>query len=52
MKSQEKEATRWVHPRYVGKITITGKNSADAKRYQEKDVSRAIQEVESTQNDG
>ncbi|MGH7999802.1 MAG: hypothetical protein ACREPR_10335 [Brasilonema sp.] len=37
---------------YVGKLTISGKDAADAKRYQEKDVQQAIEEVESkTKND-
>lgn len=30
--------TNWVHPHYSGKITISGKDGADAKRYQEKEV--------------
>lgn len=34
---------------YVGKLTISGQDSADAKRYQEKDVNLAIQEVEQAQ---
>jgi predicted RNA binding protein YcfA (HicA-like mRNA interferase family) len=38
--------TNWIHPNYVGKLTVSGQDSADAKRYQEKDVSLAIQEVE------
>ncbi|WP_310481930.1 type II toxin-antitoxin system HicA family toxin [Chamaesiphon sp. VAR_48_metabat_403] len=38
--------TNWTHPNYVGKLTVSGQDSADAKRYQEKDVSLAIQEVE------
>ncbi len=37
--------TNWTHPNYVGKLTISGQDSADAKRYQEKDVNLAIQEV-------
>jgi predicted RNA binding protein YcfA (HicA-like mRNA interferase family) len=37
--------TNWTHPNYVGKLTISGRDSADAKRYQEKDVSLAIEEV-------
>ena len=38
--------TNWTHPNYIGKLTVSGQDSADAKRYQEKDVSLAIQEVE------
>jgi predicted RNA binding protein YcfA (HicA-like mRNA interferase family) len=38
--------TNWVHPNYIGKLTISGQDNADAKRYQEKDVNTAIQEVE------
>jgi predicted RNA binding protein YcfA (HicA-like mRNA interferase family) len=38
----------WIHPNYVGKLTVSGQDSADAKRYQEKDVNLAIQEVEQT----
>jgi predicted RNA binding protein YcfA (HicA-like mRNA interferase family) len=38
--------TNWIHPLYSGKLTVSGKDSSDAKRYQEKDVQQAIQEVE------
>jgi predicted RNA binding protein YcfA (HicA-like mRNA interferase family) len=38
--------TNWTHPNYIGKLTVSGQDSADAKRYQEKDVSLAIQEIE------
>jgi predicted RNA binding protein YcfA (HicA-like mRNA interferase family) len=27
--------TNWVHPLYFGKLTISGKDSSDAKSYQE-----------------
>lgn len=43
--------TNWIHPLYTGKITVSGKDSADAKPYQEKEVFRAIQQVEERQND-
>jgi predicted RNA binding protein YcfA (HicA-like mRNA interferase family) len=43
--------TNWIHPLYAGKITVSGKDSADAKPYQEKEVLRAIQEVEENQDD-
>lgn len=39
--------TNWIHPLYVGKITVSGKDGADAKSYQEKEVLSAVQEVES-----
>jgi predicted RNA binding protein YcfA (HicA-like mRNA interferase family) len=38
--------TNWTHPYYIGKLTVSGQDSADAKRYQEKDVTMAIQETE------
>jgi len=38
--------TNWIHPLYSGKITIAGKDSADAKPYQEKEILRAVTEVE------
>ncbi len=41
--------TNWIHPLYVGKLTVSGKDSSDAKRYQEKDVQQAIQQVEEKQ---
>lgn len=37
--------TNWIHPLYRGKITVSGKDSADAKRYQEKEVLEAIEQV-------
>jgi predicted RNA binding protein YcfA (HicA-like mRNA interferase family) len=37
--------TNWTHPNYVGKLTVSGQDNADAKHYQEKDVSLAIQEI-------
>jgi predicted RNA binding protein YcfA (HicA-like mRNA interferase family) len=37
--------TNWTHPRYPGKITISGKDGADAKPYQEKEVDNAIQVI-------
>ncbi len=36
---------------YPGKITIAGKDGADAKRYQEKEVKQAIEEVEGKNQD-
>ncbi|MFN6514087.1 MAG: type II toxin-antitoxin system HicA family toxin [Nostoc sp. CreGUA01] len=42
--------TNWIHPLYAGKLTISGKDSADAKRYQEKEVQQAIEEIEGKTN--
>jgi len=39
-----------MHPLYEGKLTISGKDGNDAKRYQEKDVQKAIDEVEGKAN--
>ena len=38
--------TNWFHPFYSGRITISGKDGADARDYQEKEVFQAIKEVE------
>jgi predicted RNA binding protein YcfA (HicA-like mRNA interferase family) len=35
-----------VHPRYPGAVTLSGKLGDDAKPYQEKQVRRAIEEVQ------
>jgi predicted RNA binding protein YcfA (HicA-like mRNA interferase family) len=43
--------TNWIHPLYAGKITVSGKDGADAKPYQDKEVLRAIQEVVDNQHD-
>ncbi|MBC6432545.1 type II toxin-antitoxin system HicA family toxin [Nostoc sp. HG1] len=43
--------TNWVHPFYSGKITVSGKDGADAKRYQEKEVKQAIEEVEGKEDE-
>jgi predicted RNA binding protein YcfA (HicA-like mRNA interferase family) len=43
--------TNWIHPLYAGKITISGKEGSDAKRYQEQEILGAIQTVEEAQND-
>lgn len=43
--------TNWIHPFYTGKLTVSGKDGNDAKRYQEKDVQKAIDEVEGNIND-
>ncbi|WP_414578432.1 type II toxin-antitoxin system HicA family toxin [Anabaena sp. CCY 9402-a] len=41
--------SNWIHPLYAGKLTVSGKDGADAKLYQEKDVQQAIKEVEKKQ---
>ncbi len=43
--------TNWIHPLYSGKVTISGKDSKDAKSYQEKEVKKAIEQVLGNQND-
>ncbi|KYC37344.1 hypothetical protein WA1_47930 [Scytonema hofmannii PCC 7110] len=43
--------TNWIHPFYVGKLTVSGKDSSDAKFYQEKDVQQAIKEVKEKQQE-
>jgi len=37
--------TKWYHPLLKGIVTLSGKDSNDAKLYQEKDVFNAIQKV-------
>ncbi|VEP17839.1 conserved hypothetical protein [Hyella patelloides LEGE 07179] len=37
--------TNWIHPLYLGKVTISGKDSGDAKVYQERETKQAIEEV-------
>lgn len=43
--------TNWIHPLYPGKITVSGKDGADVKPYQEKEIVGAIQQVEENQDD-
>ncbi len=43
--------TKWSHPLLPGKITLSGKDSADAKLYQEKDVKNALQKLEEIQKE-
>jgi predicted RNA binding protein YcfA (HicA-like mRNA interferase family) len=38
--------TVWSHPRLNYSLTLSGKDSGDADRYQEKDVRNALQELE------
>lgn len=44
--------TNWIHPKYLGKLTISGQNGDDARRYQEKDVHKAIEEIQQNQDLG
>jgi predicted RNA binding protein YcfA (HicA-like mRNA interferase family) len=37
--------TKWMHPRTARRLTLSGGEGSDAKRYQEKDVARAIRET-------
>lgn len=37
---------KFVHPRYHGAVTLSGKLGDDAKPYQEKQVRQAIEEVQ------
>ncbi len=37
---------KFVHARFPGAVTLSGKEGADAKHYQEKQIKRAIEEVQ------
>ena len=37
--------TKWSHPRRKRPLVLSGKNGADAKQYQERDVEFALNEV-------
>ena len=37
--------TKWLHPRYPGRITLSGKDGNDAKPYQEKEIMEAVKIV-------
>lgn len=37
---------KFTHPNYPGTVTLSGQDGDDAKKYQEKQVKRAIEEVE------
>lgn len=41
--------TKWSHPLIIGKLTLSGKDSADAKSYQERDVREALQRIQEEQ---
>ena len=44
--------SNWTHPDYAGRVTIAGKDSSDAKRYLEKEVKQAIEQVKRKGKDG
>lgn len=44
--------TVWSHPNLSYSLTLSGKDGADADRYQEKDVRNALSDVETTQGNG
>lgn len=44
--------TNWIHPNYLGRVTIAGKDGSDAKRYLEKEVEQAIAQVKEDRKDG
>ena len=37
---------KFTHPNYAGAVTLSGQDGDDAKKYQEKQVTRAIEQVE------
>lgn len=37
--------SKWAHARVARKVVVSGKDGEDAKRYQEKDVARAVAEA-------
>jgi predicted RNA binding protein YcfA (HicA-like mRNA interferase family) len=41
--------SNWTHPLYPGRITIAGKDGADAKPYQESEIMEAIKIVKNQQ---
>ena len=43
--------TNWIHPNYEGKLTLSGKDGVDAKKYQEKLVKQAIIVIKKQKND-
>ncbi len=44
--------TNWVHSLYSGKVTMSGKDSSDAKPYQERETQQAIEEVNQKRANG
>lgn len=41
--------TKWSHPLLEYKITISGKDGSDAKKYQEKDVKNFLKDIKETE---
>ncbi|MFN6513820.1 MAG: hypothetical protein RMY29_004875 [Nostoc sp. CreGUA01] len=41
----------WSHPLLIYSLTLSGKNGADADRYQEKDVRNALLEIKQVQEE-
>lgn len=41
--------TKWSHPLIAGKLTLSGKDGADAKSYQERDVQAALKRIQEEQ---
>jgi predicted RNA binding protein YcfA (HicA-like mRNA interferase family) len=37
---------KFYHERFPGAVTLSGQNAADAKSYQEKQIKRALEEIE------
>ena len=42
--------TKWKHPLINRKIVLSGKDSTDAKRYQEKEVMQLLKDIKETQS--
>jgi predicted RNA binding protein YcfA (HicA-like mRNA interferase family) len=45
-KSGKGSHTKWSHPRLDRSLVLSGKDGSDAKPYQEKEVARALEQVE------
>lgn len=41
---------KFTHPKYEGAVTLSGRDGEDAKKYQEKQVKRAVDEVKDETN--
>jgi predicted RNA binding protein YcfA (HicA-like mRNA interferase family) len=44
--------TKWSHPLLPGKLTLSGKDSSDARAYQENDVTNALERILKAQKEG
>ena len=44
-RSRKGSHTKWLHPLYPGRVTLSGKDGKNAKPYQEKEVENAIKIV-------